>query len=139
MTKNKTVHIYTDGGSRSNPGPAGIGVVIKDEKGNILVEFQKYLGEATNNIAEYSAVIYGLQEALFLGAKNAILYLDSELVAKQLTGEYKVKDKDIKLFFQIAGHLQKGFAKFEIKQIPREENKEADKLVNKAINLSSLL
>ena len=133
------ISVYVDGGSRGNPGPAGIGVAILDEKGKLLREFKKYIGITTNNIAEYNAVIYGLQEALIVKADEIELCLDSELVAQQLEGEYKVKNSNIKPLFEQALHLLSGFKKFKIKQIKREDNKLADKLVNKAINLGGLL
>jgi ribonuclease HI len=135
----KKLSVYVDGGSRGNPGPSGIGVVVLDEKGRTVKEFKKYIGIATNNIAEYNAVIYGLQEALIEKADKVELCLDSELVAQQLKGEYKVKNADIRPLFEQALHLASGFKKFDIKQIGREKNKEADKLVNKAINLGGLL
>lgn len=135
----KCIDIYVDGGSRGNPGPAGIGVVLYDESKKKIKDFYKYIGLATNNIAEYNAVIYGLQEALFQKIDEARLFLDSELVAQQLEGEYKVKDAKIKPLFEQALHLISGFKKVEIKRIDREKNKEADKLVNKAINLKALL
>lgn len=135
----KKISLYVDGGARGNPGPAGLGVVIFDTAGKKLKEFNKYLGIATNNIAEYNAVIYGLQEALIEKAEEIELCLDSELVAQQLKGEYRVKDSKLKPLFEQALHLISGFKKIDIKHIPREKNKEADKLVNKAINLGGLL
>ncbi len=135
----KRVKVFVDGGARGNPGPAGIGVVVTDEKGKALRNFNKYIGIATNNIAEYNAVIYGLQEALMEKAEEVVLNLDSELVAQQLAGEYRVKNESLKPLFEQALHLIKGFKKVEIKHIGREKNKEADKLVNKAINLGGLL
>lgn len=135
----RRLSLYIDGGSRGNPGPAGIGVVILDERGKKIKEFNKYLGITTNNIAEYNAVIYGLQEALIEKADEVELNLDSELVVQQLKGEYRVKNANIKPLFEQALHLISGFKKVEIKHIAREKNKEADKLVNKAINLGALL
>ena len=135
----KKVSLYVDGGARGNPGPAGLGVVIFSTTGKKLKEFNKYIGIATNNIAEYNAVIYGLQEALIEKAEEIELCLDSELVAQQLKGEYRVKDSKLKPLFEQALHLISGFKKVDIKHIPREKNKEADKLVNKAINLGGLL
>ena len=135
----KKISLYVDGGSRGNPGPAGIGVVMLDEKGNRVKEFNKYIGIATNNVAEYSAAIYGLQEALIKRVDEVELNLDSELVARQLKGEYRVKNSNIKPLFEQALHLMSGFKKIIINHIPREKNKEADKLVNKAINLGGLL
>ena len=128
--------LFVDGGARGNPGPAGIGIVIEGTKN---VDFGKYIGETTNNIAEYTGVVYGLQEALMLRADDVELRLDSELVVQQLSGEYRVKNINIKPLFEQALHLIKGFKKFEIVHIKREENKQADKLVNKAINLGGLL
>lgn len=139
LNQMKKVSLYVDGGSRGNPGPAGIGVIALDSKGKKLKEFNKYIGITTNNIAEYNAVIYGLQEALIEKADEIELNLDSELVAQQLKGEYRVKNPSIKPLFEQALHLLSGFKKFTIKHIPREKNKEADKLVNKAINLGGLL
>ncbi len=135
----KPIDIYVDGGSRGNPGPAGIGVVLYDESKKKVKDFYKYIGLATNNIAEYNAVLYGLQEALFQKRDEVRLFLDSELVAQQLKGEYRVRDAKIKPLFEQALHLISGFKKVEIKHIDREKNKEADKLVNKAINLKALL
>ncbi len=138
-SETEAVQIFADGGARGNPGPAGIGVILLDENGERIEEISKYIGTATNNVAEYMAVIYGLQAAIFKNARKAILHVDSELVAKQLRGEYRVKNQDLKKFFGIALNLFRGFDKVEVREIPREKNKEADVLVNKAINLESLL
>lgn len=135
----KRLKIYVDGGARGNPGPAGIGVVILDDKGGKVKEFSKPIGITTNNVAEYSALVYGLQEALILRADEIELFMDSQLVAQQISGEYRVKSENIKSLFDQAVHLMKGFKKISINNIPREQNKDADKLVNKAINLSGLL
>lgn len=135
----KKINIFTDGGSRGNPGPAAAGVVLFDEKGNKLEEVSRFIGAGTNNVAEYVAAIFGLQEALMLKAADITLNLDSQLVARQLKGEYKVKDQNLKKFFQIAVNLIKGFDKVTINEIPREDNKEADALVNKALDIESLL
>ena len=137
--KNKRLEIYIDGGARGNPGPAGVGVVVLDESGKRIKDVSKYIGEATNNIAEYSALLYGLEEALILRADEIKINLDSELVAKQITGEYRVKDPNIKPLFERAVNMLKGFKNFEVNHIDRSKNKEADKLVNKAINLASLI
>ncbi len=136
--KNRKLVLYIDGASRGNPGPAGVGVVIKDETRKTLKEFYKYIGETTNNIAEYNALIYGLQEALMLKAQEVVINLDSELVAEQINGRYRVRDEKIKQLFEQALHMLNGFARFEIRRIAREENKTADLLANKAINLSGL-
>lgn len=130
--------LYTDGGARGNPGPAGIGVIILDGKKKKLKELYKYIGETTNNMAEYNALVIGLEEAVNLKASEVVIHIDSELIARQLSGEYKVKDEKIKHFFEKALDVLKRFDSFEIKHIDRSKNKEADKLANKAINLSSL-
>jgi len=129
-----TLTIFTDGGARGNPGPAGIGVVIFDDKGIRIGEIAKYIGPATNNIAEYLAVVYGLQEAVYLGADKVVLNVDSQLVARQLKGEFKVKDQNLRKFFDLAVSLSQRFDSMEIREIPRERNKEADNLVNKALD-----
>jgi ribonuclease HI len=137
--KNKRVEIFVDGGARGNPGPAGVGVLILDASGKKIKDVSKYIGEATNNIAEYSALLYGLEEALILRADEIKINLDSELVARQLSGEYRVKDANIRPLFERAVNMLKSFKNFEINHIDRSKNKEADKLVNKAINLASLI
>ncbi|MDD4203126.1 MAG: ribonuclease HI family protein [Candidatus Omnitrophica bacterium] len=130
--------IYTDGGSRGNPGPAAIGVAIFDDKGKVIKELSKTIGIATNNVAEYSALIYGLQEALFLQAQEISVKLDSEFVVKQLKGEYKVKNENIRPLYYIAKHLETMFSKITITHVPREKNKSADALVNKALDMETL-
>ena len=135
--KSKKLFLYTDGGARGNPGPAGIGVVILDSAKNRIKDVSKYIGEATNNVAEYSALIQGLEEALLLDAEDVVIHMDSELVVKQLNGDYRVKDENMKQLFAKALGILNQFKSFEIKHIERSKNKEADKLVNKAINLKS--
>ena len=134
----KRLFIYVDGAARGNPGPAGIGVVIFDENKQKVKDYSKYLGNTTNNIAEYNALVYALQEAHMLGVKDVVLHTDSELVSKQLKGEFRVKNNNIKPLFEQAMHLINGLERVEIKHIDRSLNKEADKLANKAINLSGL-
>ncbi|MFA6027946.1 MAG: ribonuclease HI family protein [Patescibacteria group bacterium] len=121
--------IYTDGGARGNPGPAGIGVHIEG-----VADFKEYIGKATNNQAEYKAVVLALQKAKELGAKEMKFYLDSELVVKQLSGEYKIKDKELSKLFVQAWNLTLSFKKVLFFHVPREKNKKADKLVNEAID-----
>ena len=135
--KSKKLFLYTDGGARGNPGPAGIGVVILDSAKKRIKDVSKYIGEATNNVAEYSALIQGLEEALLLDADDVVIHMDSELVVKQLNGEYRVTDENMKQLFAKALGILNHFKSFEIKHIERSKNKEADKLVNKAINLKS--
>jgi len=134
-----TIQIYTDGGSRGNPGPAAVGAVLLDAKGRKVEEISRPIGIATNNVAEYLAVVYALQEAVFRKASKVVIHMDSQLVARQLKGEYRVKDQDMRKFNDLALNLFRGFGKVEIREIPREENKEADALVNKALDLSTLL
>ncbi len=126
--------MYTDGGARGNPGIAGIGILIEDEDGNIIKEISQYIGEQTNNVAEYKALNRGLEVALDLGIKKITCYLDSELVVKQIKGEYKVKNERMIPMYNMTMPLIKKFDSFEIIHIKRELNKKADKLVNEAID-----
>jgi len=132
--KTQKARIYIDGAARGNPGIAGIGIVIKDAEGKNIRQLYKFIGQTTNNIAEYTALIYALQEALILGLKDILIHSDSELLIKQLTGEYKVKNPGLKAYHEQFLHLKTGFDKLEIKQIGREDNKEADKLANQALD-----
>lgn len=126
--------MYTDGGARGNPGIAGIGILIEDKDGNIIKEIGQYIGEQTNNVAEYKALSRGLEVALDLGIKKITCYLDSELVVKQVKGEYKVKNDGMILMYNMVMPLIKKFDSFEILHVKRELNKKADKLVNEAID-----
>lgn len=133
---NKVI-IHTDGGSRGNPGKAGIGVVIEIESqgGSIKkVVHKEYIGIATNNIAEYTAILWALMYCKSNNLDNLECYLDSELVVKQLNGEYKVKDKDLGGFFIKIYNLRTGFKSCKFFHVRREFNKEADSLVNKALD-----
>ncbi|MDO9399203.1 MAG: ribonuclease HI family protein [bacterium] len=134
MNKYNKLILYTDGGARGNPGPSGIGVVIFDEKGNIVDEISKYIGNATNNQAEYKALIAGLAKAKELDGQEIEVFLDSELVVKQLNREYRVKDQHLALLFVEAYNISISFKKIVFKHIPREKNKLADKLVNLALD-----
>lgn len=125
--------IFTDGGARGNPGPAGIGVVIKSD-GKTVKGYGKYIGEATNNQAEYQALISALESAKEMGATEIQLFMDSELIVKQIKGEYKVKHPELAPLFLKFYNLKIGFQKFSVSHVPREKNKEADKLVNEAID-----
>ncbi|MDP2944701.1 MAG: ribonuclease HI family protein [bacterium] len=128
------VIIYTDGGARGNPGPAGIGAVIYNERKKIIAEISEYIGGATNNQAEYKALIAAFRKAVDLGAKELDCYLDSELIVKQLKGEYRVKDKDLALLFLDIHNLSLSFKKISYTHIPREKNEAADRLVNEALD-----
>ena len=138
MLKNKAI-IYTDGGSRGNPGPSALGVVIEDERGKILKEYSHYLDEATNNQAEYEAVIFALQKAKQLKIKELEIRTDSELIGKQLRGEYKIKDSDLQPLFIRAWNLRLDYEKVIIKIISREQNKKADKLANRELDAKNKL
>lgn len=138
------IKVYTDGGARGNPGPAAVGVFALNENNKVIGGFGEPIGIATNNVAEYKAVIKALDYIIenknqLKGDGEIYFYLDSELVCKQLNGLYKVKDPNLRsLLFQIR---EKEIAFFGIKyfHIPREQNKEADKLVNKALDKNSFV
>jgi len=126
--------IYTDGGSRGNPGSAAAGVVFTDESGRVVKEYSHYLGEVTNNQAEYEAVIFALQKAKQLKFKNIEIRVDSELIGRQLLGEWKIKDPDLQPLFVKTWNLRLDYEKVDIKIIPREQNKKADRLVNRELD-----
>lgn len=130
----KKLIIYTDGGARNNPGPAGIGAVIMDGNREVVAQISEYIGEATNNQAEYKAVIAAMYKAKELKASELEFYLDSELIVKQLNREYRVKDKDLAPLFLQVHNLSMSFKKIVFKHIKRELNEEADRLVNLAID-----
>jgi ribonuclease HI len=136
----KKIIIYTDGGSRGNPGPSAIGVVFCNERGQIIKKYNEFLGQRTNNEAEYAAAIFALKKfkALF-GKKLAKsteveLRADSELLIKQLNGEYKILEPKIQPLFIAVWNLKLDFKKVKFKFISRENNKEADRLVNEALD-----
>lgn len=124
--------IHTDGGARGNPGPAGIGAILKFNGQTETISH--YIGEATNNVAEYSAVIAALEKAVELDAEEVDLYLDSELVQQQLMGNYRVKNVELGKLFVKVYNLQQKIKKIKYIHIPREENKQADRLVNEALD-----
>ena len=125
--------IYIDGASRGNPGRAGAGVWITDGEGRKISEVSRYLGHKTNNQAEYWAFLLALGEAKRLKSEHIQIFTDSELVERQIKGVYRVKDSGLKVLHdRVLGDL-KAFSSFEIQSIPREENKEADRLANQAI------
>ncbi len=125
---------YTDGGARGNPGPAAAGIVIKNETGETVTHYGEYLGNQTNNYAEYSALLSALKKAKELGATEVHCVLDSELVVKQMRGEYKVKEPTLqKLFIQVYNAAAQ-FKKISYRHILRSGNKEADAEVNLAID-----
>ncbi|MFH2063464.1 MAG: ribonuclease HI family protein [bacterium] len=126
--------IHTDGGARGNPGPSGIGVLIEDQDGNTVLEHSRYLGEVTNNQAEYTAVIDALEHSKERGAEELEFYLDSELVVRQLNGDYRVKDRDLAKLFLKVWNLKSSFRKVTFTHIRREQNKRADRLANEAMD-----
>lgn len=128
--------VYSDGGARGNPGDAGIGIVISKPDGSILYEFKRYIGRKTNNQAEYTALIKALEMAEDYGAERVTCFMDSELVVKQLNGEYRVKNPNLKPMFQKVRALERGFERVAYAHVPRENDKIqiADRLVNEAID-----
>jgi len=128
--------IHFDGASRGNPGRAGAGIWITDGAGRKVSEVSRYLGHKTNNQAEYWALLLGLREAKRLGGKTLHLFTDSELVERQVKGIYRVKDLDLKALHRTVLQTLETFLSFEIESIPREENKEADRLANEAVQRS---
>lgn len=130
----KKLIIHTDGGARGNPGPAGIGVYIIDTDGRVVLEHSRYIGETTNNQAEYLAVIDALEHAKQLGGDELDFFLDSELVVRQLNRQYKVKDAGLAPLFMRVWNLSIGFRRITFTHFRREHNKQADRLVNEAID-----
>ena len=130
----KSINIFIDGASRGNPGPSGIGIVFFDDSKKAVKKLFKFIGNATNNVAEYTALIYGVQEALIDKYENITINSDSELLTRQLRGEYKVKNENLKPFYEQFLHLSRGFNKIDVVGIHREQNKLADNLANKAID-----
>ncbi len=136
----KKLILYTDGGSRGNPGPSAIGIVICNERGQAIKEYSEYLGKATNNEAEYQAVIFGLKKVRALFGKKLTknseieVRSDSELLVNQLNGKYKVLEPKIQSLFLELWNLKLDFKKVKFKSIPRKNNNLADKLVNEELD-----
>lgn len=126
--------LYADGGSRGNPGPAAYGAVLLDEHGNTLREISAFLGSSTNNVAEWSGLIAGLEAALELGVDDIDVRLDSELVVRQLSGAYRVKQPHLIPLHAKAKSLLRKFAQSDVAHVRRESNKEADALVNQVLD-----
>ncbi len=126
--------VHTDGGSRGNPGPAAAGFVLDDSEGNRLQARAFFLGETTNNVAEYTALVKALEAARELGAEQVTVFSDSELLVRQIAGRYKVKSELIRPLFEQVQDLQSGFAKCDVIHVRREKNKDADRLVNEALD-----
>jgi len=128
------ISIFVDGCARGNPGHAGSGMIVRDAEGRVLVKKTRYIGVATNNVAEYVGIIDGLREAVDLGAQEVIVFTDSELAARQMSGEYKVKDLKLKELFGEAQRLSRSFSNCKFLHVDREKNKEADSLANDAVD-----
>jgi ribonuclease HI len=128
------VVVYVDGGARGNPGPAGIGAVVTGTDGTVLTRANDYIGEATNNEAEYRALLLGLALASQLGAREVEVVNDSQLIARQVSGEYRVKKAELKPLHAQALARLRAFERWQVRSVPREENELADGLVNEAID-----
>jgi len=128
------VRVYSDGAARGNPGPSGAGAVVTDSEGAIIARVGKFLGRQTNNYAEYMGLLIGLEHARKLGAREVDVYADSELMIRQLGGRYQVKSPTLKPLYDEAVRLLKGFAKVKLVHVPRELNKDADEMSNRAID-----
>jgi ribonuclease HI len=126
-----------DGGSRGNPGPAAYGVVVRDPRGEIVARLKKYIGNNTNNVAEYFGLIAALDYAQNHGIRALRVESDSELMVKQMRGQYKVKSEELKPLFERAKKMSQTFESFRISHVYREQNKEADALVNQALDETS--
>lgn len=129
-----TYKLYTDGGARGNPGPAGIGAVLYDTSGNVIFEKKDYLGVSTNNEAEYKGLIFGLESALAREVKDIVCHLDSELVVKQLNGEYRVKSPHLRELYNRVKELEGTYNSISYLHVPRAKNKVADSLVNRVLD-----
>lgn len=134
MEKARHLIVHVDGAARGNPGPAGIGFVIRDEEGNLLLEESSYLGETTNNVAEYQALLRALRAARHFTPAGVTVYTDSELMARQLRGEYRVRQEHLLPLWAEAKGLLALFTHSAVVHVQREENKEADRLANRGID-----
>ncbi len=128
------VLVNVDGGARGNPGPAAIAAVVRDAKGAILEERHERIGRASNNVAEYRALLLGIERAAALGASALELVGDSELIVRQVNGEYKVKDPRLRELHAEVRRALAGFEEWSIRHVRRERNAEADRLVNEALD-----
>ena len=131
---NSSCSLYTDGASRGNPGEAGAGAVLLDSRENELATRSMYLGRRTNNAAEYLALIIGLEAALETGCRDLNIFLDSELIVRQITGQYKVKNQQLKPLYDQVRELLNRLQTWKIRHVPREKNIRADKLANLGID-----
>ena len=136
MTKSSKVSVYSDGGARGNPGPAACGMLVLGERGEVLAEFKDCLGPTTNNVAEYCGVLGALKLAHKVGAKEVDAYLDSEVVMRQLTGVYRVREEHLRKLYDEVKKEEKKFLKVTYNHLPRTHPriKQVDKLVNQALD-----
>ncbi len=130
----RTLHLHTDGGSRGNPGPAALGVVIKDGDGRVVEAVGEAIGITTNNVAEYRALIRGLQLCRQHNATDVHVHMDSELIVRQMTGIYKIKHPNVVPLAEQVKALHKKFSSVRYAHVPRADNTEADAMVNHALN-----
>jgi ribonuclease HI len=129
-----TLRVNVDGGARGNPGPAAIAAVVQDGGGEVLEEHSEAIGTATNNVAEYRALLLGIERAAALGAKSLELIGDSELIVRQVKGEYKVKDGNLRELHRQVREALDGFEEWSIRHVRRDDNAEADRLVNEELD-----
>ena len=137
--KIQRISAYIDGASRGNPGPASVGAVFLDGDKKIIKSISKRIGNSTNNTAEYCALIIALQEAVMSGVRELEVFTDSELLARQWNGEYKIKEDSLKVLFLLAAHLKNAFKRLSLCHIPREQNKLADREANRALDRDFLV
>jgi len=126
--------LFCDGASRGNPGPAGAGAVLSNPRGEVAAQLARYLGETTNNVAEYQALILGLREAVRLGARKLQVFADSELLVRQLNGQYRVKSPHLLPLWRLAKIELQNFEAYTVSHVPRAENRLADELANQGID-----
>ena len=134
MTSGENIVAYCDGGSRGNPGPAGFGVYIQDEKGGVVAELSQYLGKRTNNFAEYSGLLAALEFALANGHQSLRVVSDSELMVKQIKGQYRVNSPELRPLYEEARRRIERLSHFQIQHVLREKNRHADRLANEAMD-----
>lgn len=130
--------IHVDGGSRGNPGPAAVAAVLSTPDGEVVADAKETIGVASNNVAEYKALLLGLQRARELGASEVEVVNDSELIQKQINGEYKVKHPDMKPLYAESMSALAAFDSWQVRSVPRAQNKDADALVNQALDAAAL-
>lgn len=133
-SKRERLRVYSDGAARGNPGPAGAGAVVVAGDGQVLAQLGRFLGETTNNVAEYQGLLLGLRHAAELGARAVDVYADSQLMIRQLGGQYRVRNEGLKPLFDEAMRLLRAFGQFTLHHIPREQNAAADEMSNRAID-----